>query len=160
MNKVTLRRLRIDDLDEIQSLCYQQMSLSGDPFNELRISERQYAWEMKRLRQELLTEQRYVAYVALDEEKHIIGFGSAVVTQQARFFSIETYATIGELFVVPEHRNHGVGRNIVEAITDDLRDCGIPWITVHLGGNEREASQFFAKVGFDEGAVEVRKRIE
>jgi len=156
---VIIRRLRLDDLDAIQAFSCKQLAQSGDPFNALRVSERQYAWEMKRLRQSWLAEQRYFAYVALENDKpnaKILGYGAALISNQAHFFSVETIASLSELWVDPDFRCHGIGSTIVREILNDIKKCGIDWCTTHLGGNERLSAGFFQKCGFDEAACELR----
>lgn len=160
LNQVFIRRLKIDDLEHIQKFCFEQVSHNNDPLTQLRISERQYAWEMKRLRQEWLVQQRYIAYVAVEKKmdhETILGYGAALITHQPHFFSIETIATLGELWVAPEYRGHGIGKNIVNAIVDTLKECGITWFSLHLAGKEREAEAFFLKLGFSNEAMELRK---
>ena len=156
---VIIRRLRLDDLERVQSFCYEQLTKSGDPFNVLRVSEKQYAWEMKRLRQEWLAQQRYFAHVAFEndtKDARMLGYGAAVVTNQAHFFQIEAIASLGELWVDPEFRGHGIGRTIVKEIVRDVRGCGIAWMTAHLGGDERGYEEFFKKCGFADAATEMR----
>ncbi len=160
---ITLRRIRIDDLEAVQRLCYEQVSTCGDDMNKLRISERQYAWEMKRLRQDWLVQQRYVAYVAVKkqgDEEIYVGYGAALIMSQAHFFEIETFASICELWVDPAYRGQQIGRHLVEAILNGLKNLGILWITVHLSGHERQNAGFFEKLGFDQGAVEMRRQID
>lgn len=159
---ITIRRIRIDDLDAIQHFCYAQNTASEDPFNKLRISERQYAWEMKRIRQDLLAQQRYIAWVAeleCDGSTKCIGYGAAIVSPHAHFFEIEMVASLGELWVDPEYRNCGVGTQLVNKIVENLNAIGIDWITVQLGGNECATTSFFEKLGFSSGSIEMRKSI-
>lgn len=159
---VMIRRIRLDDLDNIQKFCFEQISHAQDPLGNIRISERQYAWEMKRVRQNWLAQQRYVAYVAAEstpDGEKLVGYGAAVITCQAHFCSIENVASLGELWVSPEYRGIGIGRQLVDAILEELKNIGIEWITAHLGGNEMETEAFFHKIGFSTGALELRKNI-
>lgn len=156
---VIIRRMRLDDLESVQAFCYEQLTQSGDAFNALRVSEKQYAWEMKRLRQDWLAQQRYFAHVALESDRKdakMLGYGAAVVTNQAHFFQIEAIASLGELWVDPSYRRHGIGRTIVREIVRDVKSCGIAWMTAHLGGDERENAEFFRKCGFLDAATEYR----
>ena len=157
---IFIRHIRIDDLDQIQKFCFEQLSQNQDPMSQIRISERQYAWEMKRLRQDWLAQQCYIAYIAEDKtegDAKIVGYGAAVITHQPHCFSIETIAALGELWVVPEYRGIGIGKGIVSAIMEELKNIGIDWISVHLGGNEVDTEAFFHKLGFSTDAIEVRK---
>ncbi|MCL2325665.1 MAG: GNAT family N-acetyltransferase [Proteobacteria bacterium] len=156
---VVIRRLRLDDLEAIQALHARQAAASDDAFSELRVTPRQHAWEMYRLRQSWIADQRYIAYVACapgEEGELLLGYGAAVIEYQAHLFKVEVTASLGELWVEPEHRRHGVGRALVSSILEAVAARGITWVSVHLAGNAQEALPFFDKLQFRVGATELR----
>ena len=157
---ITIRRMKIEELDEIQALYEQQVHADDNPITAIRINAKQHAWEMRRLRQQLLTEQRYIAYVATkeneDKSETFVGYAAAIIESQARLFSVETVASVGELWILPEYRNRGIGRNIVDELFIAIRDRGIEWITVHFPQKADDVMAFFTKIGFEQKSVDMQ----
>ena len=164
---VTIRRIRIDDLDGIQDLYAAQIAAETDPLSAIRVSPKQHAWEMRRLRQQLLVNQCYLAYVATIENKNtenpasevIVGYIAAVIQNRAGLYEVEAVADIGELWVLPEHRGRGIGTTLAEYLFEDINNHGIDWVTVHFVGNPEGVTEFFDKIGFKSCAVEMRCRL-
>lgn len=157
---VTIRRMKIEELDEIQSLYALQTEADDNPLTAIRINAKQHAWEMRRLRQQLITEQRYMAFVAtIENEDHsetFVGYTAAIIEQQARLFAIENVASINELWVLPEHRSRGIGKALVEELFGAINDRGIEWITVHFPQKAEDAMTFFKKIGFEQKSVDMQ----
>lgn len=153
-----IRRLKIEELDEIQALYAQQAAADEDPLNQIQISPKQHAWEMRRIRQQWLTEQRYIVYVAEDDENSgkIVGYATALIDTQARMFKVGTMASITELWVLPEYRKRGIGKTLMEELFAAIDHQGIEWITVHISGNDPNTRSFFDKIGFRQNAVEMQ----
>lgn len=158
---VTIRRMHIDDLEQIQQLYAEQEANNRDPMMKLRINPQQHAWEMRRIRQKLLTEQRYLAFVAtIPDENHkeqFIGYIAAIIENQARIYDIETIASIGELWVLPEFRHRGIGKALASELLDMINQIGIQWITVQLDIDNEEVQSFFKNNGFKPAAIEMRR---
>lgn len=157
---ICIRRMKLDDLDEVQALFAKQIDGTDDLMSALRISAKQHAWEMRRLRQQWLSEQRYQAFVATIKDaqgrEHILGYAAAVVEQQAHIFKVESLASLGELWVEPAHRRRGIGRALVSAVQEACLDLGIPFVNVHLSGANQAVQAFFVKLGYHLSAVEMR----
>ncbi len=157
---VIIRRMKIEELDEIQALYAQQTEVDDNPLTEIRINAKQHAWEMRRLRQQLLTEQRYIAFVALienpDKTETFVGYTAAIIEQQARLFTVENVAAINELWVLPEHRNRGIGGALMEVLFEAINDRGIEWITVHFPIKSDDVMAFFQKIGFKQKSVDMQ----
>ena len=142
MDTFTVRRMHIDDLDEIQK----------------------HQWEMRKIRQQWLTEQRYLAFVATVQEdesqpEKFIGYIAALVEHQARLFDVETTASIGELWVLEEFRNHGVGNALTACLLDMIDQLGIEWVTINIAQDNPEVMDFFKKAGFSLCSVEMRRNL-
>ena len=162
---IIIRRMNIEDLNDIQKLYAQQVDADDNPLTSLRISSKQHAWEMRRLRQQLLTEQRYLAYVAVerDEASHsqkMIGYAAAILEQQAHLFEVDTIASIEELWVAGEYRRRGVGKALIEELLCDIARNGIDWVTVHMPASAEDARAFFDKFGFEQKNVELQIKLK
>lgn len=157
-DEIVIRRMHIEELDGIQTLYAQQAASDPDPLAKLRVNEKQHAREMKSIRGQWLAQQKYLPYVACAGDE-IVGYIAATIERQARLFEIETVANIGELWVLPEYRNRGIGRALAEELLRAADDCGISWICVHLPCDEALKS-FFAKFGFVQSACEMQLNLE
>ena len=110
--EVIIRRMTIEELDDIQKLYAEQVASDGDPLAKLRVNPKQHAWEMRRIRQQWLASQKYLPYVAVahptedtpDQPPQLIGYAAAIIEQQAHLFEVETVANLGELWVTPSWR--------------------------------------------------------
>lgn len=157
---ICIRRMKLDDLDEVQQLFAKQVEMTDDRLSELKVSSKQHAWEMRRLRQQWLSEQRYLAFVAtrLDDRgfEHVLAYAAAVVEQQAHIFKVETLASLGELWVEPAYRRRGIGRALLKAVQDASMDIGIPFVNVHLAGQNPAAKVFFETLGYQVSGLEMR----
>lgn len=165
MPDITIRRMNMDDLNDIQALYAYQVEHDDNPLTALRISSKQHAWEMRRLRQQLMTEQRYIAYVAIqngDEntDHKMVGYVAAILEQQAHLFDVDTVASIEELWVLEDCRNRGIGRALLEELLNDVYQTGIDWVTVHMPIEANDAQEFFKQFGFKQKNVEMQVKLQ
>ena len=155
---IEIHRMRIDELEAVQALYAQQIDADGNPLTALTCNAQKHAWEMRRVRQKLLSEQRYLAYVAIVDGK-IVGYSAAVLETQARLMAVDTVAVVDELWVLPEYRHRGIGRGLMETLCEGIRALGIDWVKAHFPEDATEARDFFAHRGFAQRTVEVQARL-
>lgn len=153
-DEVIIRRMHIEELDAIQALYAQQVKADTDPLTQLRVNDKQHAWEMKRVRQQWLASRKYLPYVAVLDET-IVGYAAATIEHQAHLFEIETVANLGELWVLPEYRRRGIGRALIEELLHGIDDYGISWVCVHLPC-DKALQAFFAPFGFQMRTCEMQ----
>lgn len=153
-DEITIRRMRIEELDQIQELYAQQAAADPDPLARLRVNAKQHAWEMKRIRQQWLTSQKYLPYVAVMDNT-IVGYAAATIERQAHLYDVETVANIGELWVLPDFRRRGIGRALVEELLRAVDQYGISWISLHLPCDDL-LRKFFEQFGFVQSACEMQ----
>ncbi len=72
-------------------------------------------------------------------------------------WSVEKYGEIKELFVDVEYRAKGVGKKLVEAAEQYVKEkgCGAMFIEVFLPNTS--AKQFYEKLGYEDRSVEMMK---
>jgi ribosomal protein S18 acetylase RimI-like enzyme len=124
---------------------------------------KQHAWEMRRLRQQLITDQRYLPIVALlgdGKDTHVVGYTAAIIEHQASLFEVQMVASIDELWVVPEHRGRGIGSALMEELFEQIDAFGIEWVKVQMPVNNEETRAFFDKIGFVQKTVEMQIHLE
>ncbi|MBR4984309.1 MAG: GNAT family N-acetyltransferase [Proteobacteria bacterium] len=162
-DNITIRRLHIDELDDIQALYAEQIKCDDNPLTAIRIPPKQHAWEMRRLRQQLIASQRYIACLALDEHAEsprIVGYAAAILETQAHLFEVESYASLEELWVIPDYRGRGIGQALMETLFCALDDLGISWITTHFPESATEIHDFFKKIGFEQKTIEMQLHLK
>ncbi|MBQ9395466.1 MAG: GNAT family N-acetyltransferase [Proteobacteria bacterium] len=160
---ITIRHLRVDDLNEIQGLYALQVDSDDNPLTRIDVNPKAHAWEMRRLRQQLIVEQRYIVYVAVASEptgERIVGYAGAILTEQARLFAVDLVATVSELWVLPEYRHRGIGRGLIEELFTEIDNHGISWVTVQFPEKATDTREFFKKFGFEQKTVEMQMCLE
>lgn len=156
---IVIRHLRVDDLNEIQGLYAQQIDSDDNPLTRVDVNPKAYAWEMRRLRQRLIMEQRYLVYVAVACEpsgERIVGYAGAILSEQARLFAVDMVASVNELWVLPEYRHRGIGHGLIEELFSEINNHGISWITVQFPEKAVQTHEFFKKIGFKQKSVEMQ----
>jgi ribosomal protein S18 acetylase RimI-like enzyme len=61
---------------------------------------------------------------------------------------------VNYLGVVPEHRNKGLGRQIMGVVEEKLRVVGCPKINLQVRNDNLEAMKFYEKIGYKIDEVE------
>ena len=64
---------------------------------------------------------------------------------------------VGELVVAPQYEGRGVGRALMDAVTDHARQHGMTTITLDTGAANTKARAFYARLGFGEEDVKLTK---
>lgn len=68
---------------------------------------------------------------------------------------------INYLGVCPQHQRRGLGRAIMEAAEQRLRDCGCPKINLQVRTSNQQAIEFYQSIGFTiDPVVSLGKRLE
>ena len=160
---IIIRRMRVEEIDEIQQLYAQQILADDNPLTAIRITPKQHAWEMRRLRQQLIADQRYLPFVAFegdDNDAKMVGYTAAIIEHQASLFNVQTVASIDELWVLPDHRGRGIGSALMETLFEAIDALGIEWVKVQMPVNNEETRHFFDKIGFVQKTVEMQIHLE
>lgn len=164
MDQILVRRMRIDELEAVQNLYARQIETDDNPLSEIACNPRKHAWEMRRIRQQLLADQRYLAFVAIAEnaiaENAIVGYAAAVIERQSRLLAVDTVACIDELWVEPQWRRHGIASTLLDALFQNIQILGIDWVKVHFPNDNDEARALFSKRGFTQKNVEMQRKLE
>ena len=161
--EVIIRRMTIEELDDIQKLYAEQVASDGDPLAKLRVNPKQHAWEMRRIRQQWLASQKYLPYVAVahptedtpDQPPQLIGYAAAIIEHQAHLFEVETVANLGELWVTPSWRGKGIGTELVAEVLHAIDALGISWISLHIPCDDPLKAFFQKRFGFRQSAIEM-----
>lgn len=100
--------------------------------------------------------------LAIDDEK-IIGY--ALIEERVSPFKEydsfveDHYAFIYEIVMLPEYRNKGYGKKIIEEVTKWAKSRMLTSIELNALSNNYSARAFYERVGFEEFQVKLRKDI-
>jgi ribosomal protein S18 acetylase RimI-like enzyme len=75
--------------------------------------------------------------------------GVAVVRLRTQTWADELEAYVAELYVTPEHRGHGVGRELMTAVLDDARGQGATYADLGTSQDDVAACRLYESLGFD-----------
>ncbi|WP_406052890.1 GNAT family N-acetyltransferase [Kribbella sp. NBC_00889] len=64
---------------------------------------------------------------------------------------------VGELVVSTSHEGEGVGRALIDAVTDHARRLGVTTITLDTGAANMSARGFYRSLGFEEEDVKLTR---
>ncbi|TDW81464.1 phosphinothricin acetyltransferase [Kribbella pratensis] len=94
-------------------------------------------------------------FVAEDGDD-ITGF---VAGEQRAHWSGDRELYVGELVVAQPYEGRGIGRALMEAVTDHARQQGLRSITLDTGAANTNARTFYNQLGFEEEDVKLTKRL-
>jgi ribosomal protein S18 acetylase RimI-like enzyme len=90
---------------------------------------------------------RATAIVA-EHENQIIGFLIATVGVNMPFYDVKEYAMLHDLWVEPEFRNRGVGRDMVRAAAAHFRKMGFTQMRASVAAANEPGRKMLESVGF------------
>lgn len=101
------------------------------------------------------TEEGWIEVLAAGTEAGVLGV--LVVAYRPNVAAGVEFASIEDLYVVPEYRRRGVGRALLEAAGERCASRGVSYVEVQV--EEADAREFYASLGYEaEDAVGVLSR--
>jgi ribosomal protein S18 acetylase RimI-like enzyme len=92
-----------------------------------------------------------------EEDGTVAGFASG---EERRHWSGEPELYVGELAVDPQYEGRGVGRALIDAVTEHAEQLGLVTITLDTGAANTNARAFYKRLGFEEEDVKLTKRVD
>ena len=86
-----------------------------------------------------------------------MGFCTAQIEAAPPVVQEKARAEITDLFVREDSRRRGIGRRLVEAVTEWLRERGVPRVEVRVAVRNAEGQAFWRALGYDD-LVDVLQR--
>ena len=130
-----------DDVEDLARLVW----LHASPDQQAKQSAEAFAVDLGRW----WTEQQdaHIAFLARDVDGAAIGVAWVALVPRVPRPGLPSRTTgdIQSVFVLPEHRGHGVGSALVRAACDHAERCGAARVTVH---SSRGAVPVYERLGF------------
>ncbi len=154
---VEIRRATLKDIKEILPVWGQLAGFHAtlDPaFTPSAQWPREYGTYLR----SLMTRDDAIAVVARDAGE-IIGYAVGRVTMLPPFFEQRYRGYIHDVFVKPQFRHHGVGRRLIDAILQWLRQQEVLLVELTVATNN-EAVGFWERLGFSVYMQQMKKDLQ
>ena len=82
-----------------------------------------------------------------------VGFISGELRQGSPTFLPRTWASVDDVFVEPEYRNRGMGRALLQSVSDWAQERGADGISLQVAAANARGRKFYKDLGFREISV-------
>jgi ribosomal protein S18 acetylase RimI-like enzyme len=82
-----------------------------------------------------------------------VGFISGELRQGSPTFLPRTWASVDDVFVEPEYRNRGMGRALLQSVSDWAQEGGADCISLQVAAANARGRKFYEDLGFREISV-------
>ena len=102
-------------------------------------------------------------YIVIEDDDKIVGY--ALIEERVspykdyEAFVEDRFAFIYEFVILPEYRNKGYGRKILDEAMQWAKNRGLTDIELNVLSNNYSARAFYERMGFDEFQLKLRKKI-
>jgi len=84
--------------------------------------------------------------IVADDGDHLVGV--CTVSFQDAIRTLGSYAIIQEMYIAPEHRNGGLGAQLVDAVEDEAANRGCKIVELGTPPDGANAERFYERIGF------------
>lgn len=96
-----------------------------------------------------------VAEVNDNSSDKLAGFVVATVEQEIPIYELREYAFVHDLWVEPEYRSAGVGRQLVQAALKRFNQIGVQQVRLDTAAQNEAARRLFQSCGFRVSTIEM-----
>jgi ribosomal protein S18 acetylase RimI-like enzyme len=100
-----------------------------------------------------LSANSYSCLFVAERDGGLIGFLSGELREGSPAFEPKTWASVEDVYVVPEHRSLGVGRALFEECQRWARKKGADGVSLQVAADNARARKFYEELGFREVSV-------
>lgn len=142
---VVIRAIRKEDAAQAAELLARLKRLNGE-FDPLLKTVTVIEAAAKRSIDQAMSSENSVILVAVEQNK-VVGLVKADVTDRA-FYEPRREGAIVEFYILPEFRRSSLGKELLSAISEQLRKKGADLITAVFPSQNEIAKRFYTKLGF------------
>ena len=106
-----------------------------------------------------LDEEDVVVMVA-ESDGEVIGYAYAAVEPRDWMSLRDTAGVLHDIIVDPARRQHGVGRQLLDATLAFLQSRGAPRVVLETAERNEPAQRLFAKAGFRRTMIEMTRELD
>jgi ribosomal protein S18 acetylase RimI-like enzyme len=142
-----IRKAREDELLKVAGLWKDFMKFNGD-FNASFAIKKKATEIFSREMLEKLKEYDSRLTVA-ESDGELIGFCYSYISQKPKFFRLDKFGFIGDLYVLPEYRRGGIGKALVKDAVDFFARRKIKQIELLVSVKNENTIKFWESLGFN-----------
>jgi ribosomal protein S18 acetylase RimI-like enzyme len=154
---VTIREAREDELLRAGEMWSEFMEFNGR-FND--------SFAVKGKAREIFTQEMLEKYPArdfrlavADLDGELAGFCFSYISRKPRYFRLQKFGFIGDLYVKPECRRRGIGHDLVKDAINFFARRKVSQIELLVSVKNRNAIEFWEAIGFSHLLTWMYKRI-
>jgi ribosomal protein S18 acetylase RimI-like enzyme len=106
----------------------------------------------------LLGREDALAVVAVDHAR-VVGYAVGRISMLPGFFAHRERGYIHDAVVREAYRGRGIGRQLVEALTGWMRTAGVTVVELTVATGNRDAVEFWRRVGFDGYMIHMKREL-
>jgi ribosomal protein S18 acetylase RimI-like enzyme len=154
---LTIREVRDDELLKAADLWSDFMDFNAQ-FNDSFITKDKAREIFTREMMEKYPASEFrLAVAELDGD--LVGFCFSYVSRKPKYFKLEKFGFVGDLYVRPENRRAGVGHDLVKDAINFLARQKVSQIELLVSVKNKNAIQFWEAIGFSHLLTWMYKRI-
>lgn len=138
----TIRDYQETDKDQLRSLIIESSLYQKQQLEQEKIDAEKVKEEMSNFFEKNLKDETW-HYIIAEDEGRVIGF---VTTEVSTVYIRSGF--INDLYVLPEYRKQGVGKQLLEAGLQWLKDRGVMKVTLAVHISNTEAINLYTNAGF------------
>jgi ribosomal protein S18 acetylase RimI-like enzyme len=143
--KVVIRAIRREDVKSTAELLARLKRLNGE-FDPLLKTIAAVETAATKSIDQAMSSDKSVVLVAIEHGK-VVGFVKADVTDRI-FYEPRKEGAIVEFYILPEFRRGSLGKELLSAVSENLKIKGADLITAEFPSQNEIARRFYTKLGF------------
>src|SRR5262245_66677994 len=100
-----------------------------------------------------------VCVLVAERDGQVVGYTYAGIEPRDWMALRDSAGALYDVVVDPAHRGHGIGRLLVEAALDFLRQRGAPRVVLSTAERNEEAQRLFESAGFRRTMIEMTREL-
>ena len=149
-----IRKATERDLPQIAELAgqlvRQHSGFDDKRFMHIENPEKGYAWWFGK---ELQNDKALILCARLDRK--LVGYAYARLEPRDWNQLLDAHGALHDIFVAPEARQQGIGKQLLLRVQKDLAKRGAPRLVLHTAVQNRAAQKLFASAGFRKTMLEM-----
>ena len=143
---IKIRKAREEDLLKIAGLWRAFMRYNGDFNKSFETNKKASEIFSREMLEKLKETESRLAVAASDGE--LIGFCYSYISQKPKYFKLNKFGFIGDLYVSPEDRRNGVGKALVKDAIEFFKKNKIRQIELLVAVKNEGTIKFWESLGF------------
>lgn len=149
----TIRKASSKDAPKIKEL-YLQLMLRFEKMEPYFYAQDRNYWKTKansRIRE--FMRKKDVLFLALEENKEMIGFTHLVIEKREQIFKLKKMGYIDAVYVKPEFRKKGYGKLLLQEAVKWFKKKGMNSYMIITSAKDKSANNYWKKRGFKEWEI-------